>query len=523
MQTQYRPYPPQRSPHTAAPARRGPGPMIAPTPQTGANPPSLIHINRAEKPPGTDRHDTSRHISLKPTDRTIPDGVEDCIVGDGVAQYRELRELERKLDAVMTRKRMDVQDNVGRDVKRYKTLRIWISNTVENQPWQAKGLDENAFDFSTGIEATYKVKIEGRLLDDDDDEDDNRSDTDDDDNDDKKDANKPDGDAMDHDGGQPANPPATPKPRKRLSHFFKSITIDFDRSRSLQPDGTTQIEWKRPAVAPHTVHPPAAADFDVLEFERKGDENINITVNLVRDETPERFRLSPELAAVLDTDEEDRTEVMMGIWNYVQTMGLQEEEDKRGVQCDEPLKAAFGQDTLHFPQLRTLLKQRNLLQPLPPISLPYTIRVDPAFHTDSASPPQPTIYDVRVPLPDPLKTLLKAFPNDPTFQSTLQEITTLDDHLALLVQALRHSVAKRGFFAAMEKDPVGFMRRWLGSQRRDLDVIMAEHVAGVGAGGVSGWMEDGVPGEEWRKGGEGGVWGSEQVRETVGLWLARGR
>lgn len=55
--------------------------------------------------------------SLKPTDKNIPEGVEECIIGDGVQRYRDLRELERKLDSTMMRKRLDVQDAVNRNVK----------------------------------------------------------------------------------------------------------------------------------------------------------------------------------------------------------------------------------------------------------------------------------------------------------------------------------------------------------------------------------------------------------------------
>lgn len=53
----------------------------------------------------------------KPTDKTMAEGVEDCILGDGVQQYRDLRDFERRLDATITRKRLDVVDSVGRHVK----------------------------------------------------------------------------------------------------------------------------------------------------------------------------------------------------------------------------------------------------------------------------------------------------------------------------------------------------------------------------------------------------------------------
>jgi SWI/SNF-related matrix-associated actin-dependent regulator of chromatin subfamily D len=91
----------------------------------------------------------------------------------------------------------------------------------------------------------------------------------------------------------------------------------------------TQIEWKKQA---------GAADFDCLEFERKGDENLNVTINLVRDELPERFRLSQALSQTLDAEEADRAEVVMGIWEYVKAMGLQEDEEKRSVRCDDRLR-----------------------------------------------------------------------------------------------------------------------------------------------------------------------------------------
>lgn len=55
--------------------------------------------------------------SAKPTDKNIPDGVEDCIIGDGVQRYRELRDVERRFDATMMRKRLDILEAVDRNVK----------------------------------------------------------------------------------------------------------------------------------------------------------------------------------------------------------------------------------------------------------------------------------------------------------------------------------------------------------------------------------------------------------------------
>lgn len=279
----------------------------------------------------------AKRRSEKPTDKSMPEGIEDLIVGDGAQQYKRMREIERKLDAVMMRKRLDQQDSLHNATKKYSTLRVWISNTVENQPWQGRDLDENAFDFTSGVEATYRVKIEGRVVEDEDADavSDEGSDIEDDGGD------QTHGDAMDHDGVPATETPKQQAIRQRtkLSHFLKAITVDFDRNKNLQPDGTTQVEWKKPQIPSSATVLPPLADFDCLEFERKSDENINCTINFYRDEIHDRYTLSKELANILDTTEDDRPSIIMGIWEYVKAMGLQQDEEKRLIQCDDRLKA----------------------------------------------------------------------------------------------------------------------------------------------------------------------------------------
>ncbi|KAK3170792.1 hypothetical protein OEA41_002874 [Lepraria neglecta] len=442
-------------------------------------------------------HAAAKRRSERPTDKTMPEGVEDLIVGDGVHQYKRLREVERKLDAVMMRKQLDQLEPLHNAVKKYVTLRVWISNTVENQPWQGSQMDENAFDFTMGVEATYKVKIEGRVLPDEQEDDASEKDSDDE----EEEAN---GEAMDHDGetaAQAPKPASSRQMKTKFSHFFKSITVDFDRNKNLQPDSTTQIEWKKPQLQPGGILPPAA-DFDCLEFERKSDENINCSINFYRDETPERMQLSKELAAVLDTEEDDRPSVIMGLWEYIKAMGLSQDDDKRVFQCDDKLRAVFGVETFYFPHVPQAIISH--LTPLHPFTVPYTIRVDPEYHAT----PTPTIYTLRLPVSGPPIT-------HPRDINTLKQLSLYDEHICLLIQALNASQRKHSFLAGFAKDPVTFTRRWMSSQKRDLEIVLGE----------GGRMEGDVAamglGSEWRRGGEGGVWGTEQVREGVGLLVQK--
>jgi SWI/SNF-related matrix-associated actin-dependent regulator of chromatin subfamily D len=101
--------------------------------------------------------------------------------------YQDLLEMERKLDWTMTRKRVEVQDALGRIptvsprvehwssssmfaqpllwLQTTRTLRIFLSHTVSGQLWQNPSDQPAVTNFETGegIPA-WAFKIEGRLL-----------------------------------------------------------------------------------------------------------------------------------------------------------------------------------------------------------------------------------------------------------------------------------------------------------------------------------------------------------------------
>jgi SWI/SNF-related matrix-associated actin-dependent regulator of chromatin subfamily D len=80
------------------------------------------HHNMSITPQQMQQHqaaanEMAKRRSRKPTDKTLPTGVDECVIGDGAQRYRELQDFERRLDATMTRKRLDIVDSVTRSVK----------------------------------------------------------------------------------------------------------------------------------------------------------------------------------------------------------------------------------------------------------------------------------------------------------------------------------------------------------------------------------------------------------------------
>lgn len=464
------------------------------------------------------RAEAIKRQARKPTDLDLPEDLADVCIGDGVERYNKMRELERKLDAAMMAKRLQIQEGFPGNKYREGVMRVWISNTAEGQPWQVMeeggesfGAD-GTFDFGDNSHARYRCKIHGRLLPDPEDEliqeelaslRGNKED---------------DGDAATEKKKKTMMP--LPGEKTRLSHFFKSITIEFDRPASLQPDGFSTIEWKKPTQAnPSTQAQGAndnnAADFDDLIFERKSDEDMNVTINFVRDESPERFTLSPELADLLDTAEDTRAGVVEGIWEYIRAFGLQEDEENRRIVCDESLKKVFKTESLYFPYIPDQILPH--LTPLKPIKLPYTIRVDKAYLSPPAdskiAASQATVYDIRVQVPTALQRQMRAIHSSPSHLANLKKINQINDDLALMIQKIKHLHAKHKFQEGLAKDPAGFIKRWTSSQERDLEIILAE--------GGRGFGDEGYVSEEFRRGGEDGVWGGPLAKESVALWLAR--
>lgn len=303
--------------------------MPMPMPQQPVNP-QYMPAQRSMPHP----NDAVLRRSRKPTDKNIPDGVEDVVIGEGVQQYKSLRDLEKRLDAAIVRKRLDIQDSISKTVKKYRTMRIWISNTVENQPWQNDAGQDGSMAGSSTTPGSgqYKVKIEGRLLDDDE-----PSGYEDEEGEGEEGNTKKEGD--DDEMEQDEKKSNSKRPRQRFSHFFKTITIDFDKTSSVNLDEMSTITWNKPQQPPNAGSPPPGMEFDCLQFSRASQENLNVTISLVRDETPERYKLSKELADVLDTEEETRSGIVLGIWDYIRAMGLQEDEEKRQVRCDDGLRA----------------------------------------------------------------------------------------------------------------------------------------------------------------------------------------
>lgn len=279
----------------------------------------------------------------KLAEKILPQKVRD-LVPESQA-YMDLLAFERKLDATIMRKRLDIQEALKRPMKVKKKLRIFISNTF--YPARAEGGESE--DASV---ASWELRVEGRLLEDH-----------------KNDPNKL---------------------KRKFSSFFKSLVIELDKE--LYGPDNHLVEWHRT---------PTTQETDGFQVKRPGDKNVRCTILLLLDYQPHQFKLDPRLARLLGVHTQTRPVIITALWQYVKTHKLQDAHEREYINCDKYLEQIFQVPRMKFAEIPGRLNQ--LLFPPDPIIINHTISVE------GADQKKTSCYDIDVEVDDNLKTQMNNF------------------------------------------------------------------------------------------------------------------
>ncbi|RCH93365.1 SWI SNF- matrix-associated actin-dependent regulator of chromatin sub D [Rhizopus azygosporus] len=356
------------------------------------------------------------HIKKKrPVDRNIPPKIEAYVPESRL--YEELCQFERNMDTAIMRKRLEIQEALGKPNKVKRTMRIFISNTAADQLHQEEEeeeVDGQVFEINSENEPSWTLKIEGRLLD-------------------------------------PLIPTKKAQPVQKFTSFFKSIIVELDPEK--YPEGNL-IEWRKQ---------PSSVESDGIEVKRKGDTNVNVRIILVPDYTPQKFKLTPALSELTGLKLATKSHIVSELWNYIKLHNCQDAKDKRIIHCDKKMQAIFNATQLQFHEIPELI-QRQVTQP-DPIVLEYTIRVDKRFNMSSKA------YDVDVELDSVLKQKMM---NVVAASQVQKDILSLDDKIVQCVQSINNSKMKRDFLMQFSSHPIEFINKWIHSQARDIEAVLGE-------------------------------------------------
>jgi SWI/SNF-related matrix-associated actin-dependent regulator of chromatin subfamily D len=341
----------------------------------------------------------------KKADKILPQKVRD-LVPESQA-YMDLLAFERKLDATIMRKRLDIQEALKRPMKQKRKLRIFISNTF----YAARTEGEEPED---GTVASWELRVEGRLLDD------------------------PSG---------AKNDPG--KVKRKFSSFFKSLVIELNKD--LYGPDNHLVEWHRT---------PTTQETDGFQVKRPGDKNVRCTILLLLDYQPMQYKLDQRLARLLGVHTQTRPMIINALWQYIKTHKLQDTHEREFINCDKYLEQIFQVPKMKFAEIPQRLNQ--LIHPPEPIVINHVISVEGPDQKKTAC------YDIDVEVDDSLKAQMNNFLLSTANQ---QEILTLDNKIHETVETINQLKTNREFFLSFAKDPQQFINKWLISQTRDLKIM----------------------------------------------------
>lgn len=345
-------------------------------------------------------------------DKLIPPQVRE-LVPESQA-YMDLLAFEQKLDATITRKKLDIQEALKRPMKVKRRLRIYISHTFFAGKEPEREGEEGSFPM-------WELRVEGRLLDD----------------------PQPGTTA-----GPGAPSTARPPPKRKFSSFFKSLVIELDKD-IYGPDNHL-VEWHRT---------PQTNETDGFQVKRPGDRNVKCTILLLLDYQPMKFKLHHRLAKLLGISTETRPKIIEALWQYIKTHKLQDPVDRDNIKCDQYLEQIFQCKRMRFMEIPQRLQ--SLLHQPDPLVLTHIIQ-----YTDAEK--NTACYDIDVEVEDPLKTQMSAFLHN---HANMPDIAALDQKIYDIVEQINECKLRRDFYVRFADSPPEFIQKWLISQSNDLKTM----------------------------------------------------
>ncbi|GAQ90942.1 SWIB/MDM2 domain superfamily protein [Klebsormidium nitens] len=332
--------------------------------------------------------------------------------------YSQLLELEKRVDATIARKKLDIQEALKIPQRTARTLRVYVFNTSADQP--AGGRKKAAAKMDP---PSWTLHLTGRLL------------------------------APPQTPPNPQTPSLLPRTEDpKFSSFFKKITIELDKE--LYPEEHT-IVWEGAR---------AAGDTDAFEVKRRGAQEFVAKITLEMNYVPERYKLAEGLANLVGIEVDTRPRIIAALWQYIKEKKLQDGSDPTCINADAPLRALFGpEEKLKFAGLAQKLTPH--LAPAPPIVIEHRVKLGGQKRTADVC------YDITVDAPVALQREMAAF------LSSLEkhrDIDAQDSAIAAAIRKINEHRRRRAFYLGFSHSPVDFINGVIASQTRDLKLANGE-------------------------------------------------
>lgn len=247
---------------------------------------------------------------------------------------------------------------------------------------------------------------------------------------------------------------ARPQPPKKFSHHLKSMIVEVGDE--------IVVEWNKYSAD-------ANSNCDGFEIRRPCDSSnavdIPCKIHLQFDFAPERFRLAPALASLLNMTLATRPAIVVALWQYIKLHKLQESDEKKIINNDAALQELFKVPRMSFSDIPVLVEP--YLLPPETVTINYVLR-----NSRQELNVLDQVFEVEVDIDDPKGgssgRSLSLPPN------LYRDLNFYEGRLRELLEALQASQTNYKLLKSFASDPVSTAQKILKSCAKDFETVVGD-------------------------------------------------
>ncbi|GLD98605.1 hypothetical protein PINS_up007322 [Pythium insidiosum] len=258
-----------------------------------------------------------------------------------------------------------------------------------------------------------------------------------------------------------------------LANYFRKISIELDPRLYSE----SMIEWT-------CFQKDHKTTVERLEVSRTGATAHTVRIKLQPSHPIERYTLSEELSRAITpflppTRSFSKTDIIMGVWEYIKRKNLIKEDDCRVAVCDATLLQLFHCESLPFASLVVALRPH--LTPAAPLDLEYHVSLEAASDDANSSSSELTpinekVFDLDVGCIADVERARDAALREweELHQEQQKELQFLQKQETHLLDQLHALAQKHEWMTQFSTDPAGMIADLVRSQRADQQILTAE-------------------------------------------------
>lgn len=244
-----------------------------------------------------------------------------------------------------------------------------------------------------------------------------------------------------------------PQAPKKFSNYLKSLIVEF---------GEETVEWNKFS----TTSPLCSDGFEIKRpvpsyLSSTNNWEIPCKIHLQFDFLPERFRLAPALANLLNLTLATRPAIVVALWQYIKLHKLQESDEKKIINNDPALQDLFKVARMSFSDIPVLVEP--YLLPPEPVTISYQIKNRQELNVLEQ------VFELEVDVDDPKSASRTFLPTN-----LFRDLNFYEGRLKELIEALHASKINQKLLNSFSQNPIKTCQKLLKTCSKDFETLVGD-------------------------------------------------